>query len=82
MDDAIRIATDIVDQACLPEHYIINGVYTAMRDDIARAIHAERERCAKMADDKAATYEAEAGMWPCAPPIAVRLRGLAKAIRA
>jgi hypothetical protein len=54
-------------------------------NSVARALLSERlsatERAAKQADEKAAEYEAETDMWSCAAPIAVRLRGLAAAIR-
>jgi hypothetical protein len=46
--DIWQIAQNIVDQACMPEHYYKNGVVTAVQVDIARALMAERERCANI----------------------------------
>lgn len=48
--DVRRTAADIMDNACLGEHWVKNGVDGALRQDIARAILDERERCAKVAD--------------------------------
>ena len=47
-EDVRRTASDIMDNACLGEHWVRNGVDDALRRDIARAILAERDRCAEV----------------------------------
>jgi hypothetical protein len=51
---------------------------------IDAAVAKEREACAALADEKATGYEGEnnEAAWACSKPVAVRLRGLAAAIRA
>lgn len=53
-EEAWGAAQDICDQACLPEHYYIQGVVSAMQSSIARAIDGakaeQREADAKVAE--------------------------------
>lgn len=53
-------ANDIMDNACLPERFIECGLDSALRHDIAAALLAERERCAKVAEavrDKVSVWD-------------------------
>lgn len=60
MEEARKAAANIMDNACLGEHWVKNGVDAALRKDIKDAILAaekrgeerERERCAKIAEQK------------------------------
>lgn len=49
-EGAHKIAADIMDNACLGELWAQNGVDAQIRADIARALLAERERAARIAE--------------------------------
>jgi hypothetical protein len=47
----IEKANDIMDEACLGEPWVKNGVDAALRVAIAAALRAERERCARFVEN-------------------------------
>lgn len=59
--DIWQKAHDIMDDACLPGSLVTNGTDRAIRDSIARAILAERKRCAEVAEARAEWVPLRAG---------------------
>jgi len=59
-EDIMQTARDIMDNACLGDPHVKNGVVKALTADVARAILAERERCAALCSNTAAVFWADA----------------------
>lgn len=68
MTDLRKVATDIMDNACLPEQLVKNGVDAALRRDMTAALEAERERCAKICDKQAEIAELRAAWYTYGEP--------------